>query len=46
MPPLRLVLVGSMQGLHLFDIMALIGREETLARIERGIDQLQPAEGV
>lgn len=43
MPPLRLVLVGSMQGLHLFDIMALIGRKETLARIARGIDQLKPA---
>jgi len=37
MPPLRLVLVGSMQGPHLFDIMALIGKEETLARISRGI---------
>ena len=40
MPPLRLVLVGSMQGPHLFDIMALIGKEETLGRISRGIARL------
>ena len=40
MPPLRLVLVGSMQGPHLFDIMGLIGKEETLGRISRGIVRL------
>ncbi len=44
MPPLRLVLVGSMQGLHLFDIMALIGKAETLSRITRGIDVLRPVD--
>ena len=44
MPPLRLVLVGSMQGLHLFDIMALIGKAETLSRIARGIEVLRPSE--
>ena len=46
MPPLRLVLVGSMQGPHLFDIMALIGKEETLARISRGIARLDSSSKV
>lgn len=40
MPPLRLVLVGAMQGPHLFDIMAFIGKEETLERISRAIETL------
>jgi len=40
MPPLRLVLVGDMKGPHLFDIMALIGKEETLSRIKRAISLL------
>lgn len=35
MPPLRLVLVGDMKGPHIFDIMAMIGKEETLARIAK-----------
>ena len=37
MPPLRLVLVGDMKGPHIFDIMAMIGKEETLNRIEKAI---------
>ena len=37
MPPLRLVLVGDMKGPHIFDIMAMIGKEETVARIEKAI---------
>ena len=40
MPPLRLVLVGAMKGPHLFDIMELIGKEETLARIDRALSTL------
>ncbi len=40
MPPLRLVLVGSLQGPHLFDIMALIGREETLSRVAFALEAL------
>jgi len=40
MPPLRLVLVGAMKGPHLFDIMELIGKEETLARIDRALSIL------
>jgi glutamyl-tRNA synthetase len=34
---LRLVIVGSLRGPHLFDIIAWIGKEETLKRIKRGI---------
>jgi len=33
---LRLLLVGASKGPHLFDIMEMIGKEETVARIERG----------
>ena len=40
MPPLRLVIVGAMQGPHLFDIMELLGKEESLARIQFAIDTL------
>ena len=40
MPPLRLVLVGAMKGPHLFDIMELLGKEETLNRIDRAIQTL------
>ncbi|RPD96500.1 glutamate--tRNA ligase [Aureibaculum marinum] len=40
MQPLRLSLVGAMQGPHLFDIMELIGKEETIKRIERAITNL------
>lgn len=34
-PALRTALVGFMGGSHLHDIMAFLGREETLARIDR-----------
>ncbi len=40
MPPLRLVLVGDMKGPHIFDIMGLIGKEESIARIERALSLL------
>jgi len=40
MAPLRLSLVGALQGPHLFDIAAWIGREETMSRIQRALDQL------
>jgi glutamyl-tRNA synthetase len=35
MQPLRLSLVGSLKGPHLFDIIALIGKEETISRIQK-----------
>jgi len=37
MPPLRLVLVGEMKGPDLFEIMALLGKDETTARIVNAI---------
>lgn len=40
MPPLRLVLVGDMKGPHLFDIMGLIGKDESISRITGAIKML------
>lgn len=37
MMPLRLALVGSLQGPDLFEIMYLIGKNETIKRIEKAI---------
>lgn len=39
MQPLRLCLVGAMKGPHLFDIIEMIGKEETLHRIHKIIKQ-------
>jgi len=36
----RLLVVGALKGPHLFDIVALIGKEETLRRMENGIETL------
>ena len=33
----RLVIVGALRGPHMFDIIAWIGREETIKRITRGV---------
>ena len=35
MQPFRLSLVGALKGPHLFDIVELIGKEETIKRIEK-----------
>jgi glutamyl-tRNA synthetase len=40
MQPLRLSLVGALKGPHLFDIIELIGKEETSSRIEKAIASL------
>ncbi|AUC85752.1 glutamate--tRNA ligase [Polaribacter sp. ALD11] len=40
MQPLRLSLVGKLAGPHLFDIIAMIGKEETIKRIENAIEKL------
>lgn len=40
MQPLRLSLVGSLKGPHLFDIIALIGKEETISRITKAKETL------
>lgn len=37
MNPLRIIIVGSSFGPHLFDIMELLGKEEVLKRIDSGI---------
>ena len=40
MQPFRLSLVGALKGPHLFDIAEIIGREETIKRIQKAIDTL------
>jgi glutamyl-tRNA synthetase len=36
----RLVVVGSLRGPHMFDIISWIGKDETLRRIDKGISSL------
>jgi glutamyl-tRNA synthetase len=36
----RLLIVGALKGPHLFDIIALIGKEETLKRMKKGLETL------
>ncbi|MDE6826543.1 MAG: glutamate--tRNA ligase, partial [Paramuribaculum sp.] len=40
----RLCVVGACKGPHMFDITELMGPEETIARIELGIENIKPAE--
>ncbi len=40
MQPFRLSLVGALKGAHLFDIVELIGKEETIRRLEKAIASL------
>ena len=40
MQPFRLSLVGALKGPHLFDIVELIGKEETIKRLENAITSL------
>ncbi|WP_288982408.1 glutamate--tRNA ligase [uncultured Flavobacterium sp.] len=40
MQPLRLSLVGALKGPHLFDIIEMIGKAETINRIEKAIASL------
>jgi glutamyl-tRNA synthetase len=40
MQPFRLSLVGTLKGPHLFDIVELIGKEETIKRIQKAIATL------
>ncbi len=37
MQPLRLALVGALKGPHLFDIIEMIGKEETIIRLQNAI---------
>ena len=41
MPPLRLALVGEMKGVHIFDIMEVIGKEETLNRLSAILEKIK-----
>lgn len=41
-PPIRTSLMGFMGGSHLNEIMAFLGREETLARFARALEAIQP----
>ena len=36
----RLAVVGECKGPHMFDITELLGKEETVARINRAIDHI------
>lgn len=40
MQPFRLSLVGALKGPHLFNIVEIIGKEETIKRIEKAIESL------
>jgi glutamyl-tRNA synthetase len=40
MPPLRLALVGDLKGPHLYDIMEIIGKHETVSRINKAAEVL------
>ena len=40
MQPFRLSLVGALKGPHLFDIVEIIGKEETILRIQKAISTL------
>jgi glutamyl-tRNA synthetase len=39
--PLRLLIVGSGMGPHLFDILEMIGKEESIRRISIGMKKLK-----
>ena len=40
----RLTLVGECKGPHIFDITELLGLDETVRRIERGIESIKPVQ--
>lgn len=40
----RLTVVGECKGPHMFDIIALLGKEETLRRIRKGIETIKQPE--
>lgn len=42
----RLAIVGEGKGAHMFDITEVIGKEETLARLQRAIDNIPAPENV
>lgn len=40
MGPLRLIIVGELKGPHIFDILALIGKKESVGRIKTALEVL------
>lgn len=40
MAPFRIAIVGGLRGPHLFDIIEVLGKEETLARLDKAIKTL------
>jgi len=40
MQPFRLSLVGALKGPHLFDIVEVIGKQETVSRLQKAIEKL------
>lgn len=40
MPPLRLIIVGAMKGPHLFDILSMIGKDNSIGRIQKALSTL------
>ena len=40
----RLTVVGDCKGPHMFDITELLGKEETIARVRRGIENISSAQ--
>ena len=36
----RLVVVGECKGPHMFDITELLGKDETIARIQKGLEKI------
>jgi glutamyl-tRNA synthetase len=41
MTAFRLAVVGAGKGPHMFDIIALIGKEETIKRIEKAVETIK-----
>ncbi len=40
----RLTLVGECKGPHIFDITELLGLDETVRRMERGMAEIKPVQ--
>ncbi len=40
----RLTVVGECKGPHMFEITELLGKDETIARLRRGIDNIKPTD--
>ncbi len=40
MGPLRLIIVGELKGPHIFDILALLGKEESVRRIKKALETI------